>query len=92
MPILEIFESYQNTDDNRWNNAEYDALLAENRTSTDQAKRSANFAKAEQILAEEMPIFPMYNLQSTYLCKPYVTGINYNKIGHCLFEYADVQK
>ncbi len=91
MTNLDIFESSQTDDDNRWVNKEYDRLLAENRKITDQQKRMDNFAKAEKILMDEMPVFPLYYYTDTFIAKPGVKGVTKNFIGHTFFEYASVE-
>ncbi len=92
MTDMEIFESQNNKDDNRWANAEYDALLAANRKSSDQKVRMANFAKAEKILIAEMPVMPMRYYEDTFLCKPRVAGVRKSYIGHIFFEDAYIVK
>lgn len=91
MTNLTLFETVNAKDGPRWSNAEYDALLKENREIQDQAKRAANYAKAEKILMDEMPVFPLYFYQDTYLAKPHVKGVMKNYIGHTYFEYATVE-
>ncbi|NSW93020.1 MAG: peptide ABC transporter substrate-binding protein [Firmicutes bacterium] len=91
MTNLDIFETVFNEETNRWSNSEYERLLQENRETADQAKRMENFAKAERILADEMPIIPLYYFNDTYLCKPNVKGVIKNYIGHIILEYAYVE-
>jgi oligopeptide transport system substrate-binding protein len=91
MTNLDIFETANNKTTNRWSNAEYDRLLQENRETQDQAKRMENFAKAEKILAAEMPVIPVCYFNETFLCKPNVKGVMKNYIGHTIFEYAYVE-
>jgi oligopeptide transport system substrate-binding protein len=88
---LEIFTTDQNLQNNRWSNAEYDKLVAANRKELYAPKRYANFVSMEKLLAKEMPIIPIYFMDSTYLCKPNVKGIVKNYIGHTIFEYAYVE-
>lgn len=91
MTNLTLFETVNAADGPRWSNKEYDALLQENREIQDQAKRSANYAKAEKILMDEMPVFPLYFYQDTFLAKPHVKGVMKNYIGHTYFEYAYIE-
>ncbi|MGE5677603.1 MAG: peptide ABC transporter substrate-binding protein [Pseudomonadota bacterium] len=91
MTNLDLFESVNTADDIRWSSAEYDRLLAENRAIADQTKRMDNYAKAEKILMDEMPVIPLYFLVDTYLCKPAVKGVIKSYIGHTMFEYATVE-
>lgn len=91
MTNLDIFQTANNESTNKWSNTEYDRLLKENRETTDQAKRMENFAKAEKILADEMPVIPIAYFNDTFLCKPNVKGVMKNYIGHIIFEYAYVE-
>ncbi|MEK3745510.1 peptide ABC transporter substrate-binding protein [Brevibacillus sp. FSL K6-0770] len=91
MTNLDIFEGVNTADDLRWNSAEYDRLLEENRKISDQAKRMENFAKAEKILADEMPLMPIRFFEDQFLAKPNVKGVLKNYIGHTIFEYAHVE-
>ena len=91
MTNLDIFEGVNTADDLRWNSAEYDRLLEENRKISDQAKRMENFAKAEKILADEMPLMPIRFFEDQFLAKPNVKGVLKNYIGHTIFEYAYVE-
>jgi len=90
MTNLEIFASSETYDDNRWVNKEFDRLLEENRQITDQKKRMENYVKAEKILMDDMPVFPLYYYTDTFLAKPKVKGVTKNYIGHTFFEYASV--
>ncbi len=91
MTNLDLFESVNTKDNNHWKNAEYDGLLQENRKIKDQAKRMDNFAKAEKILMDEMPIIPLYFYNDALLIKPNIKGVLKNYIGHTIFEYAHVE-
>lgn len=44
-----------------YNNKQVDSLLEDARQSTDEAKRDKLYAKAQQIIAEEVPIVPLYH-------------------------------
>lgn len=91
LSTLEIFTSKENEDDNQWANAEFDALINANRIEQDPKTRYENFLKIEQILAEEMPIFPLYHYENAYIWKPNVKGVIVNYIGHTIFEYATIE-
>ncbi|MDP6969636.1 MAG: ABC transporter substrate-binding protein [Gammaproteobacteria bacterium] len=61
--------------DGKWINAEYDELMAASKTMSDP---SANYNRAEEILAEEMPIIPIYQYTGVNLIKPRVGGYAYD--------------
>lgn len=90
MTNLDLFFSFNASDDCRWVSEKYDALLNENLKITDQQKRMDNFKEAEQILMDEMPVIPLYYMNDSYLVHSRVKGVTKNYIGHTIFEYADV--
>ena len=92
LSTLEIFTSSQTKTNNRWSNAEFDSLINANRTEVDQKKRYDNFVKIEKLLADQMPIFPLYDYEAYYICKPNIKGVIATYIGHTIFEYASVEK
>ena len=59
----------------RFNSAEYDALLAKASTETSVQARNADYNKAEQIIADQAPIAPLYQYTNGRLIKPWVKGI-----------------
>lgn len=58
----------------RFNNAEYDAVLARASSETSTAARNVDYNKAEQILADQAPITPIYQYTNGRLIKPWVKG------------------
>lgn len=58
----------------RFNSAEYDALLAQASTETSVQARNADYNKAEQIIADQAPIAPLYQYTNGRLIKPWVKG------------------
>ncbi|WP_237068332.1 peptide ABC transporter substrate-binding protein [Microbulbifer guangxiensis] len=55
-------------------NARFDALVAEGNRTLDSERRSTLYNRAERILAEEMPVVPLYQTASARLVKPRVSG------------------
>lgn len=56
----------------KFNNAEYDKLLDESVTSEDPNKQ---YKAAEEILAKELPLIPIYHYAKVDMIKPYVKGL-----------------
>jgi len=59
-----------------WSNEAYDGLLASAARELDEKKRHEYFQQAEQILAEQAPIMPIYFYRSKSLVQPSVRGWN----------------
>ncbi|MDR3052218.1 MAG: peptide ABC transporter substrate-binding protein [Oscillospiraceae bacterium] len=85
---LSIFRTGSNGYENRWDNAEYDAIIDKILAETDPATREALMIEAEKLLADEMPVTPSYSYVDDFLSKPYVQGVTKNALGHVLLEYV----
>lgn len=64
-----------------YSNAEYDQLISETQTTTDQEQRYQKFLEAEKILLEESGIAPLYQRAKSQLHSPKIQGEVINKFG-----------
>ncbi|MEN4585094.1 peptide ABC transporter substrate-binding protein [Pantoea agglomerans] len=72
--FLNLLTSGNSSNIARFNNADYDAVIAKaSRESSDQV-RNSDYNRAEQILAEQAPIAPIYQYTNGRLIKPWVKG------------------
>ncbi|KAA9001988.1 oligopeptide ABC transporter substrate-binding protein OppA [Affinibrenneria salicis] len=62
----------------RFNSADYDRLLDEAGNQTDPQRLSEDYNKAEQMLANDAPIAPIYQYTNGRLIKPWVKGYPIN--------------
>ncbi len=69
--FLDLVQSGSGYNDGKFNSADVDALLAEAKTMADP---SANYTQVEQIIAEEMPIIPIYHYTNVYMMNPSLLG------------------
>ena len=58
----------------RFHSADYDAVLAKASMETSVAARNTDYNKAEQIIADQAPIAPIYQYTNGRLIKPFVKG------------------
>ncbi|MBD9658884.1 ABC transporter substrate-binding protein [Pantoea sp. PNT03] len=58
----------------RFRSAEYDAVITKASTETSVAARNTDYNKAEQIIADQSPIAPIYQYTNGRLIKPWVKG------------------
>ncbi|QIM64989.1 ABC transporter substrate-binding protein [Frederiksenia canicola] len=72
--FLNYFLSNSSNNTSFYQSKEYDDALAESYKATDATGRMAAYAKAEEVLAKDYPIVPIYNYVNTRLVKPYVKG------------------
>lgn len=75
--------------DTGWANPQYDALVAKALATGDTAQRNALFRQAEQILASELPILPLYTGAQTTLVDTRVK--NWGKDGAGNFKFVSLE-
>ncbi len=71
-----------------WSNAEYDRLVRKADQGSNQSERFALYQKAEQILADECPLLPIYFYTRANLRRPDVKGWYENPLN--IHPYTDV--
>ena len=69
--FLDLVQSGSGYNDGKYNSPEVDALLAEAKTMEDP---SANYTAVEQIIADEMPIIPIYHYTNVYMMNSSILG------------------
>ncbi len=74
MTFLELFTSDSSFNRAAWTSDEYDQIIADAKTETDQAARMEMMLEAEQILFDEAVIVPEYFRSTVRLQKPYLDG------------------
>ncbi|MFV0577018.1 MAG: ABC transporter substrate-binding protein [Vibrio sp.] len=72
--FLSLMQSNNSSNDPKYHSKEYDEVLAKAQNSTDEAERSALYAKAETLLARDMPIAPIYQYVVSRLVSPQIGG------------------
>ncbi|MFD1176040.1 peptide ABC transporter substrate-binding protein [Paenibacillus puldeungensis] len=76
MTFMDMWLSGGGNNDNGFKNPEYDKLINETKTLTDNAKRNENFVKAEQILIKDnQALMPLYYYTNVAAEKPYLKGV-----------------
>lgn len=78
--MLDLKTSGHGQNDGKFSSPEYDALMAQSRIATSDEQRNALYKKAEEILAEQMPLAPIYQYVTSRLVKPYVGGYPMNNV------------
>jgi oligopeptide transport system substrate-binding protein len=72
--FLDMFVTGGGNNETGWSNKEYDQIIKDAARATDQQKRYALFQRAEEILADECPLIPIYFYTRVYLTNPSVKG------------------
>ncbi|WP_071059224.1 peptide ABC transporter substrate-binding protein [Pelistega sp. MC2] len=79
---LESFITGSSMNRTGWSNAEYDKLISSAQQATDAQARWDALLKAEKILIDEAPIFPLYFYNQIFLQKENVKGILRHPVGY----------
>jgi len=72
--FLNLLTSGNSSNIARFSNADYDAVIAKASRETSDQARNSDYNRAEQILAEQAPIAPIYQYTNGRLIKPWVKG------------------
>lgn len=72
--FLNLLTSGNSSNISRFSNADYDAVIANASKETNDQARNSDYNRAEQILAEQTPIAPIYQYTNGRLIKPWVKG------------------
>lgn len=72
--FLNLLTSGNSSNISRFSNADYDAAIAKASKETNDQARNSDYNRAEQILAEQTPIAPIYQYTNGRLIKPWVKG------------------
>jgi oligopeptide transport system substrate-binding protein len=75
-----------------WSNKAYDDLIAKAAEAIDQKERYDYFQQAEKILADEVPIIPIYTYTRDYLIRPEVKGWYPNILDHHPYQYIYLEE
>lgn len=76
--FLTLMVSANTTGGQHWGNTDYDALMDKAINSTSEQERTALYLEAEKLMANEMPIAPIYQYVKTRLLNPHVGGFPAN--------------
>ncbi|WP_101846293.1 peptide ABC transporter substrate-binding protein [Halobacillus sp. Marseille-P3879] len=86
--FLESFTTDSTMNRTGWSNEEYDNLIAQAKEETDEEQRFEYMYEAEEILFDEMPIFPVHFYNQVFLQKDNVDGIVRHPVGYLELKWA----
>ena len=92
MTFLELATSKSGQNSMQYSNPDYDRLIEEVNTSSDEQERMARMHQAEAILMKDMPLIPINVEGSTYLSNPRVQGVFRNILNMVDFKWAYIAK
>lgn len=85
MTFLDMWIDGGGNNDAKYDNPEFDKLIAEAKTQTDVEKRMELMHKAEDILMKDAAIAPLYFYTQSYMLKPNIQGLYYTPLGYYFF-------
>ena len=75
--FLDLFTGYSGHNDGKYANAEYDKLMKDAKTMDDP---NPNYTKAEEFLAADMPMIPIYHYAKVDMIKSDIKGLPQNNV------------
>ncbi|MDU2488989.1 MAG: peptide ABC transporter substrate-binding protein [Clostridium celatum] len=88
MTFLDLWVTGGGNNDTGFSNARYDELIAAAKVETDSVKRNEMLREAEDILMDEMPIFPIYYYTTVTAANENVKGVQISTLGKISFKHA----
>ena len=88
--MLDLLVSTNGNNDGKYNNPQYDELMAKAGSETDPAKRFDYMHQAEDILMADAACIPVAYYTDFYLQSAKITGAWHSPYGYWYFMYADI--
>nr|WP_280738268.1 MULTISPECIES: peptide ABC transporter substrate-binding protein [unclassified Enterococcus] len=91
--FLNLLQSENSNNFGRWNNQKFDGLLADaNKTyANDYQKRWQVMQEADQLVAEEAPLIPLYQITEAYLVNEKVDGLTFGPLGSICYKNVSIK-
>lgn len=86
--FLESFVTDSSMNRTGWSNEKYDELIANAKNEADEEKRYEYLYEAEQVLFDELPLFPIHFYNQVGLQKPEVSGVVRHPVGYLELKWA----
>jgi ABC-type transport system substrate-binding protein len=90
--MLDMWVTGGGNNDAQWSNADYDALIAKVKASSDPAERFKLMHQAEDIIFAESMLAPIYYYVDLYLLNSKIQGFWASPLGYKYFMYATATK
>ncbi len=78
--MLDLMQTTHGNNDGKYSNPAFDKLMNESRNQVDADARNKLYVQAEEILAKDMPIAPIYQYVTSRMVKSYVGGYPANPL------------
>jgi oligopeptide transport system substrate-binding protein len=81
MTYAELLASWNENDNGKWVNAQYDELIRKAQSTIDPKVRMESMAKAEKIMLDDVAILPINEESSAYSVSPRLNGLLRSQVG-----------
>ncbi len=92
LTFLEVFHSDAAANYARFDNSDYDKLIDTIRTTTDDELRNHLLFEAEQLLARQRPMLPIYHYARAYMLRPWIRGFRPQMQDFHPFKYLRINR
>jgi oligopeptide transport system substrate-binding protein len=89
--ILEIFMQNHSYNHAQYHNHTFEEILTKARDTEDVEKRALLYQKLELILAEDLPVIPLFQFSTARLIKPYVRGYKSTPLDTVFSKYLSIE-
>ncbi|MBI5274530.1 MAG: peptide ABC transporter substrate-binding protein [Chlamydiales bacterium] len=90
--FLDVFKTKNTgTNNTNWESLNYCKAINDSFYATSQKDRAQYLKAAEEIIIEDMPVIPLFNLKWVYTKDPTLKNINVTKEGYLDFKYASLE-
>ena len=91
--MLDLLTKGHSSNNSFYDNPKYDALMNKARVTVDEKERNKLYQQADAIIAEDMPIIPLFQYSNARLVKPYVGGYpKVNPLGTIMTKHLYIKK
>lgn len=88
--FLDMWVTKGGQNDARYSNPEYDKLIAKVKSSSDREERMDLMHQAEDILAKDMPVIPLYFYTDLYMKSDKMEGFYSSPLGFKFFKFVTI--
>ncbi|SHJ81890.1 peptide ABC transporter substrate-binding protein [Tepidibacter formicigenes] len=92
MTFLDMWYSTSGNNNAHWKNKEFDKLINEAKTATDEKARFEFMHKAEDLMMEDMIVMPIYYYTNPEMIKSYVKDVRVSPLGFVYYDEAYIEK
>lgn len=89
--FLDLLTSDNTRNYGKWKSSQYDALIADSKTTASSSQRISDLQKAEGILMKDEGITPLYYMSTAWLIRKDIHAVYNDNLGGWQFKYAYVK-